>query len=119
MYRRAAIAIASLLAFAQPCPATAQDIVRRNAALADEVDRLRSEVDALRSRLDALGPASASREVRIADPVFVGAGAVEPSPLAMDDPIINCPRRSFVSVIQILKTGNTVTQIRYACRAIE
>lgn len=87
--------------------------------LRKKVDQLETELRELRARIDNLGPASARREVRAADPVFIGAGSTHPSPLAMDDPAINCPPHSFVTAIQILKTGNTVSQIRYACRGVE
>ncbi|MBV9221642.1 MAG: hypothetical protein JO366_20990 [Methylobacteriaceae bacterium] len=87
--------------------------------LRKKVDQLTTELGELRARIDKFGPASAGREVKVTDPVFLGAGSTKPSPLSMDDPVINCPPRSFVSAIQVLKTGNTVTQIRYACRGIE
>lgn len=83
------------------------------------VGQLETTLKALSVRLDGLGPVVATREVRIADPVFIGAGAKSLNSLSMDNPIINCPRHSFVSAVQVLKTGNTVSQIRNACRGIE
>jgi hypothetical protein len=87
--------------------------------LETRIGQLEAEIRQLQGRVEHLGLVTTSREIRIADPVFVGAGSVSPSPLAMDDPAINCPARSFVTAIQIIKTSNTVTQVRYACRGIE
>ena len=83
------------------------------------VEQLESEVRELRARIDNLGPVAGAREIRTANPVFLGEESMGPSQLAMDDPAINCPAQSFVAAIQILKTGNTVTQIRYACRGLK
>ena len=80
------------------------------------VDQLENRITELSRRLDNLGASSAMREIRTVDPVFMGEGKAKPSPLAMDDPTINCPAHSFISAIQLLKTGNTVSQLRYACR---
>jgi hypothetical protein len=101
--------IASMLL---PSSASAED----PSALQQKVDRLESRLVELTRRLDNLGASSAMREVRTVDPVFMGHGRPEQSPLAMDDPTVNCPAHSFVTAIQLLKTGNTVTQLRYACR---
>ena len=87
-------------------------------ALRQRIDQLESKLKEMSARIDDLGPTSAPRQVRIVDPVFIGAGDAKPSPLSMDDPTINCPPHSFVTAIQVLKTGNTVSQIRYACRGI-
>jgi hypothetical protein len=87
-------------------------------ALHHRIDQLESELKKLSARIDNLGSAAASRQIRVVDPVFIGAGSTKPSPLAMDNPIINCQPHSFVTAIQVLKTGNTVSQIRYACRGI-
>ncbi len=89
------------------------------ATLAKRVERLESDLRTLHSRIDNLGPASALRDVRVADPVFIGAGGAKANSLAMDNAVINCPPHSFVTAVQILKTGNTVSQIRYACRGVE
>ena len=96
-------------------PAWSQDA----GALDKKIDRLESEVQSLRARLDHLGPASALRDVKVVDPVFIGAGGAKTNSLAMDNALINCPPHSFVTAVQILKTGNTVSQIRYACRGVE
>ena len=96
-------------------PAWSQDA----AALDKKIDRLESDVRSLHARLDKLGPASALRDVKVVDPVFIGAGGAKTNSLAMDNALINCPPHSFVTAVQILKTGNTVSQIRYACRGVE
>ena len=77
-------------------------------AQADEIDLLHRKVDQLeahlndlRQRLDGLGSASASRQVRIVDPVFIGAGVQKSNSLAMDNETINCPARSFITAVQI------------------
>jgi hypothetical protein len=101
-----------LLAALLPSAANAEDL----ASLRQRVDQLENRIAELSHRLDNLGASSAMREVRTVDPVFMGEGKAKPSPLAMDDPIINCPAHSFVTAIQLLKTGNTVSQLRYACR---
>ena len=106
---------AMVLVLSGPSAARAEDV----ASLQHRIDQLESELKELRERVDALGPASAPRQVLTVDPVFMGAGAAEPSPLAMEDPRVNCPPHSFVTGIQVLKTGNTVSQIRYACRGIQ
>jgi len=103
-----------VLVLSVPSAACAEDVV----TLQHRIDQLESELRELRERIDTLGPASAPRQVLTVDPVFMGAGAAEPNPLAMEDPRINCPPHSFVTGIQVLKTGNTVSQIRYACRGI-
>ncbi len=103
------------LVLSTPAPARAEE----GETLQQRVDRLEADVEQLRARIDHLGPVSGARQVRVVDPVFIGAGSASPSPLAMDNPIINCSARSFVSAVQVLKTGNTVSQIRYACRGIE
>ncbi len=106
--------LAALLAVASGT-ARADDI----GALRMKVEQLESELAGLRGRLDRLGTVAVLREVKATDPVFLGRGANRPAPLTMDDSAINCPARSFVTAIQVLKTGNTVSQIRYACRGIE
>ena len=88
-------------------------------ALDKRLDRLDAELKDLRARVDHLGPSSAAREVKVVDPVFIGAGAAKHNSLSMDEASINCPRHSFVTAVQVLKTGNTVSQIRYACRGLE
>ena len=103
------VLLASLLS---PSAANAEDL----ASLQQKVDQLENRITELSHRLDNLGASSATREVRTVDPVFMGEGNAKPSPLAMDDPTINCPAHSFVTAIQLLKTGNTVSQLRYACR---
>ena len=95
-----------------PSAANAEDL----ASLQQRVDQLENRIAELSHRLDNLGASSAMREVRTVDPVFMGEGNAKPSPLAMDDPTINCPAHSFVTAIQLLKTGNTVSQLRYTCR---
>ena len=87
--------------------------------LTKKIDRLESDVRTLQARLADLGPASALRNVKVVDPVFIGAGGAKTNSLSMDNAMINCPPHSFVTAVQILKTGNTVSQIRYACRGIE
>src|SRR5579863_9078588 len=82
--------------------ANAEDL----ASLQHRVDQLQIRIAELNHRLDNLGASSATREVRTVDPVFMGEGNVKPSPLAMDDPKINCPAHSFITAIQLLKTGN-------------
>ena len=95
-----------------PSAANAEDL----ASLQQRVDQLENRIAELSHRLDNLGASSAMREVRTVDPVFMGVGNAKPSPLAMDDPTINCPAHSFVTAIQLLKIGDTVSQLRYACR---
>ncbi len=92
---------------------------QEDATLAKRIDRLESDIRTLHARIDDLGPASALRDVRVVDPVFIGAGGAKTNSLAMDNAAINCPPHSFVTAVQILKTGNTVSQIRYACRGVE
>ena len=92
---------------------------QEDARLAKRVDRLESDIRMLHARIDNLGPASALRDVRVVDPVFIGAGGARSNSLAMDNAAINCPPHSFVTAVQILKTGNTVSHIRYACRSVE
>lgn len=96
-------------------PAWSQD----DAALTKKIDQLESDIRTLHARVDNLGPASALRDVKVVDPVFIGAGGAKINSLAMDNAMINCPPHSFVTAVQILKTGNTVSQIRYACRGVE
>src|SRR5260370_26432904 len=88
-------------------------------AIQNRVEQVESELRELRARIDNLGPVAGAREIRVANPVFLGPESMGPSQLAMEDPAINCPAQSFVAAIQILKTGNTVTQIRYACRGLK
>ena len=91
------VLLASMLS---PSTANAEDF----ASLQQRVDRLENRITELSHRLDGLGASSAMREVRTVDPVFMGEGNAKPSPLAMDDPTINCPAHSFVTAIQLLKT---------------
>lgn len=98
-----------------PVSAWADDV----ADLRKRVDQLEADLRHVQLRFDKLGAASTVRQVRIANPVFIGAGTKNANSLAMDNETINCPAKSFITAVQILKTGNTVTQIRYACRALE
>lgn len=106
----AATALACSFAFATP--ASAQDA----GALETRISQLESELGKLQARVDAFGSATTSRTILSTNPVFMGAGVADPGSLGMDDARINCPPRSYVAAIQVLKTGNTVSQIRYACR---
>ena len=92
---------------------------QEDATLAKRVDRLESDIRTLHARIDHLGPASALRDVKVVDPVFIGAGGAKTNSLSMDNVVINCPAHSFVTAVQVLKTGDTVSQIRYACRGVE
>jgi hypothetical protein len=112
MKLNALAAITLLISFS--CAARAEDVE----TLRRRIDQLEIQVKEMGARIDNLGPASAPRQVRTVDPVFFGKSSTKASPLAMDNPIINCPQHSFVTAIQVLKTGNTVSQIRYACRGI-
>jgi hypothetical protein len=101
-----------VVSMVSPSVANAEDLT----SLQQRVDQLENRITELSRRVESLGASSAMREVRTVDPVFMGEGNAKPGPLAMDDPTINCPARSFVTAIQLLKTGNTVSQLRYACR---
>ncbi len=98
-----------------PAAARADDVVD----LHRKVDQLEADLKDLRLRFGKLGASSAARQIRVVDPVFIGAGVQKANSLAMDNETINCPSRSFITAVQILKTGNTVNQIRYACRQLE
>ena len=87
--------------------------------LQNRVNQLETDLKNLKQRFDNLGSGSAPRKVRIVDPVFIGEGVQKSNSLEMDNETINCPARSFITAVQILKTSNTVTQIRYACRQLD
>ena len=66
-------------------PAWSQDAT----AVDKKIDRLEIELQALRARIYHLGPASALRDVKVVDPVFIGAGAAKTNSLEMANTTIN------------------------------